>query len=205
MNVLIFGASGKTGKLTVERALAAGHAVTVFLHTPGDQPAKVRVLTGDAADPEAVRNAVADQDAVIDSIGGKTPYKATDLETTAARNIVAAMQKERVRRLIVVSMMGIGNSLEQAPFWYHYLLMPTYLHGATQDKTAMEAAVTAGGLDFVIARPPVLSDDPAQGSYTIIPAPATAHKITRADLAQFLVDSLIQNQYLGQAVVVANK
>ncbi len=204
MNVLVIGAAGKTGNLVVERALAAGHAVTAFVHNPDYAHGGVRVISGDAGNPSDVRRAVAGQNAVIDALGGKTPYKATDLETSAARNVVTAMQAEGVRRLIVISMMGVGDSAEQAPFWYEHLLLPTFLHGATPDKTHMEATVQADSIDYIIARPPVLSDDPATGSYTVIPSPNKAHKITRTDLAQFLVDQLTSDRYLGQAVVVAN-
>ena len=205
MNVIVFGASGKTGSLVVEKALAAGHVVTVFVHNAAHQKKDgVRVITGDASDSAAVRSAIAGQDAVIDTIGGKTPYKDTELERTAARNIVDAMQEQNVRRLIVVSMMGVGESSEQAPFWYEHILMPTFLRGSTKDKTAMETAVQASRLEFVIARPPILTEDPATGAVKILPPGTKGHKITRADLAQFLVDQLITNEHLGQAVVVAN-
>ena len=204
MNVIVFGAGGKTGSLVVEKALAAGHTVTAFAHAPASDHPGVRTVTGDAGDPLAVRTAIAGQDAVIDTIGGKTPYKDTELERTAARNIVDAMQAENVRRLIVVSMMGIGDSKDQAPFWYEHLLMPTFLRGSTKDKTAMEATVEASGLEFVIARPPILSEEAATGSVKVLPEHTQGHKITRADLAQFLVDQLTRDQYLGQAVVVAN-
>ena len=205
MNVIVFGAGGKTGSLVVERALTQGHAVSVFVHdTTHPQPGGVRVITGDAQDPQAVRAAISGHDAVIDTIGGKTPYKRTDLESTAARNIIAAMQAEGVLRLIVVSMMGIGESAENAPFWYEHLLMPTFLHGSTKDKTAMESEVQSSALDFVIVRPPLLTDDPAKGTTRIIGPGETGHKITRADLANFIVDQLTGNQYLGQAIVIAN-
>ena len=205
MNVVVFGANGKTGRLVVERAVAAGHTVTAFVRDgePG-QGANVRTVTGDAGDVSAVRRGVSGQDAVIDTVGGKTPYKDTELERTVARNIIEAMRVEGVRRLLVVSMMGIGDSSEQTPFWYEHLLMPTFLRGATKDKTAVETAVNSSGLDFVIARPPLLIDDPPTHSIQIIPAGTKGHKITRADLAHFLVDQLTQTEYLGKAVVVAN-
>ena len=204
MNVLIFGANGKTGKLVVEKALTAGHTVTAFLRTAAEIP-NVRVVTGDASDQASVRTAVDGQQAVIDTIGGKTPWKSTTLERVAASNIIAAMQAESARRLIVVSMMGLGSSRPQAPFWYKSLLMTTFLHGSTADKIAMEAAVTASHLDYTIVRPPILTEDAATGSILIPTPPAKAHKITRADLAQFLVDQITGTQYLKQAVVVANR
>jgi putative NADH-flavin reductase len=89
INVVVFGAGGKTGSLVVEKSLSAHHIVTAFVHdaTRFNHPG-VRVVVGDAADPVAVRKAVTGQDAVIDTIGGKTPYKDTLLERTAAQNIV---------------------------------------------------------------------------------------------------------------------
>ena len=203
MNVLIFGANGKTGKLVVEKALIAGHTVTAFLRTPAEIP-NVRVVTGDASNPAAVRAAVTGQQAVVDTIGGKTPWKSTMLEQTAARNIIAAMQAVSARRIIVVSMMGLGSSRPQAPFWYSSLLMATFLHGSTADKAAMEAVIMASDLDYTIVRPPILTETSATGSILTPTPPTKAHKITRADLAQFLVDQITGTQYLKQAVVVAN-
>ena len=203
MNVLIFGANGKTGKLVVEKALIAGHTVTAFLRTSAEIP-NVRVVTGDASNPAAVRAAVTGQQAVVDTIGGKTPWKSTMLEQTAARNIIAAMQAVSARRIIVVSMMGLGSSRPQAPFWYSSLLMATFLHGSTADKAAMEAVIMASDLDYTIVRPPILTETSATGSILTPTPPTKAHKITRADLAQFLVDQITGTQYLKQAVVVAN-
>jgi NAD(P)H-binding len=76
-----------------------------------------------------VLHAVRGKDAVINAIGGSTPYKTTLLESISLRNIVGAMNSEGVRRLNVISMMGIGESGVQAPFWYKNLLMPTFLCG----------------------------------------------------------------------------
>jgi putative NADH-flavin reductase len=76
----------------------------------------VHVVTGDATKLDDVLHAVRGQDAVIDAIGGSTPYKTTLLESTSVRNMIDAMKAEGVRRLIVISMMGLGESRVQAPF-----------------------------------------------------------------------------------------
>ena len=205
MKVLVFGATGKTGGLVVDCALAKGHEVTVLVRDAGRfQKPGVRVVTGDAIKAEAVREAMRGQEAVVEAIGGTTPYKATRLETTSARNIVQAMRAEGAKRLIVVSMMGIGESAAQAPFWYKYLLMPTFLRGSTPDKRGMEGEVRASGLEYVIARPPILKDGAATGVVKVLGSGETGHAITRADLAQFLVDQLEEDEYLGQSVTVVN-
>ena len=162
------------------------------------------MLIGDATKPSDVLNAVQGQDAVIESIGGTTPYKSTTLETSSITNIVNAMKSKGVKRLVVVSMMGLGQSSTQSPWWYRYLLMKTFLRGSTRDKSNKEAVVKNSGLDYIIARPPILKDDPATGSTKVIGLGVTGHAITRADLATFLVAQLKSDDHLRKAVTVVN-
>ena len=205
MNVLIFGGTGKTGKLVVERALTQGHTVTVLVRDPIKfKIPNVRVITGNATNPSDVLAAMHGQHAVIETIGGTTPWKSTHLESDAIHAIIHAMQEEGARRLISVSMMGIGDSRAQSPFWYRSLLMPTFLHGSTQDKTNKEAAITAEHVEYVIVRPPILKDTPATNHVHVLSPNATGHAITRADLANFLVDQLTTNTNLNRAVTVVN-
>jgi putative NADH-flavin reductase len=207
MKLLVVGAAGKTGKAVVEQAVAAGHQVTALVRSVKEFAplASVRVIEGDATDSVVVDSAVAGQDAVIDTIGGKTPYKETDLESSAARAIIASMQRNGVRRLIVTSMAGEGDSKANAST-YERLLMATFLRGADKDKAAMESAVEASGLDWIILRPAVLNDDAPTGDVRIFSAETNekAHKITRQDLAAFMLAQLSSNEQLGRAVTIAN-
>lgn len=207
MKILVIGAAGKTGTEVVKQALAAGHEVTAFVHQAENyQVADVRVVEGDATDSDGMNAAVLGQDAVLDTIGGKTPYKTTTLEASAATNIIAAMQRQGVRRLVVTSMLGEGDSKENAPFFYERLLISTFLRGANKDKANMESAVESSNLDWIILRPAVLSDDAATGHVQVFEADSgeKAHKITRADVAAFMIDQLSSDQYLHQAVTIAN-
>ncbi len=200
MNVLIFGANGKTGQAVVKRAIAAGHQVTAFVRNSeqNDVP-DVKLAKGDATNQADVDAAMQGQEAVVDTIGGKTPYKDTDLESSAAATIIASMKTNGVRRLIATSMLGVGDSKENAPF-YERLLVATFLRGADKDKSAMEAEVAASGLDWTILRPAILTDDEATGDVRVFPegADEKAHKITRADVAEFMVQQLSATNYLHQ-------
>jgi putative NADH-flavin reductase len=211
MKVLVVGAAGKTGRLVVERALAAGHQVTGLVHTndPKEEekhpyPAGMDAVHGDVRNPSRLETAMEGHDAVIDTLGGKTPFKDTDLESSAARVVIEGMAKVGAKRLIVISVMGVGESKEQAGFFYEHMLMPVFLRGALKDKTAMEDELNHSGLEWVLVRPPMLSDSDATGSVKMVPEGETAHKITRGDLAQFLVDQLTNDTYLGQTVTIAN-
>lgn len=206
MKILVIGAAGKTGAAVVDQALAAGHSITAFVHEADfDHNDAVRVITGDALDPAKISEAVAGQDAVIDTLGGKTPYKETTLERDVAHGIIAAMQQHGVRRLLIVSALGVGDSKANASFVYEHLLLPTFLRGSTKDKAAMEAEVSTSHLDWTIVRPAILTDDDAVGSVRIYTAADadTAHKISRQDVARFLLDELPRNTYFGQTVTIA--
>ncbi len=206
MNILVIGAAGKTGMAVVEQAMAAGHQVTAFVQNADEYKGpNVRVVEGDATDSAVMDEAVIGQDAVLDTIGGKTPYKATTLESSAARTIIDAMQRNGVRRLVVTSMLGVGDSEANAPI-YERLLVSTFLHGADKDKSAMESAVEASGLDWVILRPAILTDDPATGNVRVFSAETAekAHKITRPDVAAFMLAQLASDEYVHQAVTIAN-
>lgn len=206
MKVLVLGAAGKTGSAVVDQAVTEGHDVTAFVHNAGAYTrSDVRVVEGDALNPEQVRSAVAGQDAVIDALGGKTPYKDSTFETTAARIVITAMQTAGVRRLLIVSALGEGDSKANTSFVYEHLLMPTFLRGVVKDKAGMEAEVSASHLDWTIVRPALLTDDDPSGTIRVYEADDsdTAHKISRVDLASFLLRELPLATYSGRAVTVA--
>ena len=209
MKILVVGATGKTGRLVVDRALAAGHMVVALVHDPKDTekdplPAGAGIVHGDVQNPTRLEHAMQGCEAVIDTLGGKTPWKSTEHESNAARVVLEVMDRVGAKRLIVISVLGAGESIEQAPWMYEHILMPTFLHGAIPDKNKMESEIRASHVNWVLVRPPVLNDHDAKGTVNIVPPGEIAHHITRADLAQFLVDQLTSNQYLGQAVTVAN-
>ena len=209
MKILVVGATGKTGRLVVDRALAAGHMVVALVHDPKDTernplPTGAGIVHGDVQNPTRLEHAMQGCEAVIDTLGGKTPWKATELEANAAQVVLEVMDRVDAKRLIVISVLGAGESKEQAPWMYEHILMPTFLHGAIPDKNKMESEVRASHVEWVLVRPPVLNDDEPKGSVQVIPPGEIAHKITRADLAQFLVDQLTSDRYLGQAVTIAN-
>ena len=206
MKVLVIGAAGKSGEALVNEALAAGHKVTAFVRGAAQyKKANVRVVAGDVLDAAAVDVAVAGQDAVIDALGGKTPWKVTTMETSAAHNIVDAMRRNGVRRLLKISVVGAGESVNNAGFFNEHLLMRTFLRGLLVDKAGMETEIERSNLDWTLVRPPMLTD--AREDRRIARVLSTeggekAHKIGRADLAAFMVQQLESGRYVRQAVTV---
>ena len=207
MRVIVFGAGGGVGRQLVRQAIAGGHEVTAFVHSdPHDLTPGARIIEGDVLNPDAVRRAVAGHDAVLDAIGGQTPWKRTGLEPDAARNIVDAMRNEGVRRLVVTSAMGVGDSGEVAGSFYEYVLVPTFLRGTMKDKAEMERDLAAATeLDWVVVRPAALTDDEATGDVRVFAddEDGKAHKIARADVAAFMLEQLESDSHLRQRATIA--
>ncbi len=207
MNVLVIGAAGKTGEAIVKQALGQGHTVTAFVHDAKefDIPG-TRVIEGDILNAALVQTAVAGQDAVLDALGGHTPWKQTSLETNAARNIISAMKSHNVQRLLVISAIGVGDTKDLVPSWYEHLIMPTLLKGVMADKEHLEPVVEASGLDWTLVRTGHLVDGEATGKITFFEPHhgETAHKITRADVAAFMLDALAEGTFKQQAVNIAS-
>jgi len=207
VNVFVLGAAGKTGRLIVERAVAAGHDVTALVRDASryNTPLGVRVLRGDATDPATLAHAMAGQDVVIDAVGGKTPWRKTDLERTVARALVAAAQQHGTHRIIAISSLGVGDSTAHAPLLLRLLLLPTFLRGSTADKAAMEQEVEQAGIPYVLVRPAVLNDQPAAGTVRVLTGTEKGRQITRADVASFVIEQLTTDTHLNRAVTIANR
>ena len=76
--IVVFGASGSTGKLVVGQALEAGYQVAVVVRTPDAfklRDRNLEIIKGDVLRPTTFENAVKGKDAVISCLGsnGKEP------------------------------------------------------------------------------------------------------------------------------------
>lgn len=207
MIVLVVGAAGKTGQAVVDRALEHGHEVTAFVHrAEGYDVQHVQVRAGDAIDVAAVGAAVSGQDAVINTVGGKTPYKHTTLEAGMAAAILAGDAAPRCPPAHRHLERRRGRELRE-----HALLrqdpagdVPARGPGR-QDRDGGGGARQRPGLG--ITRPAVLTDKPATGDVRVLPlgSRARADSLTRTDLAAFLVAQLTSDTYLRQAVTLTNR
>jgi uncharacterized protein YbjT (DUF2867 family) len=167
MKLLVFGATGGTGRELVKQALAHGCEVTAFVRDPaklGDiTHASLHVARGDVLDPALVEKAVPGHDAVLCSIGAGA--ERTTVRENGTRNIVEAMEKVGVRRLICQSSLGVGDSRTNVGFFTKYVIVPVFLRHAFADHERQEAVVKQSALVWTIVRPPHLKDGPHTGTY----------------------------------------
>ncbi len=207
MKILIVGGSQGTGALCVKSALARGHQVTAFSRTPSKLQLEHERLSrkaGDFHDAAQVSAAMPGHDAVIITASSLSlaGFKATpDYFSRGTRFCVEAMKASGVKRLVVLSAQGAGDSRVTANWFIRTFVIDGLLKRAFADHDVQEALVKQSGLEFVIARPTRLTDGPAQGKYVKTAAlESVPSSISRADVADFLVESCEANPFVGKAV-----
>lgn len=203
MKLLIFGASGGTGRELVKQALEQNHVVTAFVRDPRKlriENNQLRIVTGDIIDYESVLNVVKGQDTVISTLGVNIRKKNTIL-SSGTKNIIRAMEEHGVKRFICVTTLGIGDSRGQLGFFYTWILCPLFLGNIFNDKERQEKYIKESLLDWTIVRPGQLVNGEKMGSYKIWtgkPNEPIEARITRADLADFILRHLDDEAYLRE-------
>lgn len=201
MRVIVFGATGKTGRHVTRLALQGGHEVTAFGRSVDrlDPEPGLSTFKGDVFDSGAVGAAVEGHDGAVVCLGSTGLRDGTTLATGTA-NIVAAVDGHGVGRLVVLSAAGVGDSWAQIP-WSSRLVFKTMLRKILADHRAQEAVAERSGSNWTIVRSAVLTDKPATGAVTATKTGATK-RISRADLASYLVGQLTDASLTGQAISV---
>ncbi|MGB3635699.1 MAG: NAD(P)H-binding protein, partial [Rubrobacteraceae bacterium] len=162
MKLTIFGASGRTGKLLVEQALAAGHEVTAFIRDPsklGISHEKLTVSEGDVKDSAPVLEAVAGADAVLSALG-HTKSSAKDVQTVGTQNIVAAMKESGVRRLVSLTGAGVSDPNDEPKVFDKVIttLLKLLQKDVLEDGENHAHVIEKSGLDWIIVRGPMLTE-----------------------------------------------
>lgn len=208
MNVLIFGATGGTGRELVRQALDRGHSVTAFARDPsalGERDG-LRWLAGDVLDATAVERAVAGHDVVLCVLGAPAT-KPGNVRSQGTRNIVRAMEDAGPRRLICQSTIGIAETRGLLPPLYRYIIVPFLLRRTFAEHERQEAAVRSSDLQWTIVRAAALTDGEPTGSYRhgFTPTEGSLEfEISRADVANFTIGLLSDDAYLHESPCVSH-
>ncbi len=217
MNVLVVGATGGSGRAAVKSLLAVGHKVTAFARRAdvlAPMGAGLRCVNGDVLEPADIERAVDGQDAVIVTLGisesalrvrlagsAGTPM---NVRSAGTRNTIAAMHKLGVRKLVVQTSYGVGETRNRLTLAYR-LVFALLLKPQIADTELQEQVVRGSGLDWVIVQPVNLTDlervDPCFAS----PEGNTlGMKISRAQVGRFLAEQAPAPHYLGRAVALSS-
>ncbi|MEV7285488.1 NAD(P)H-binding protein [Streptomyces sp. NPDC093252] len=209
MELTVFGATGGVGREIVRQALSAGHRVTAVVRDPARLPvtgAGVEVVRADLGDPGAVRAAVAGRDAVLSGLGART-RKAQGVTTRLTRTVLAAMEAERVRRLVVVSAAPVGPPAEGEGAVDRLVLgvVSAVLKDIYADLREMEGELARSAVDWTSVRPPRLQDKPLTGVYRRVIGgfPPKGRFLGRADVAHAMLAAVGDEGTVREGVGVA--
>jgi len=207
VKILVFGATGPSGRQLVQQALSQGHDVTAFARNPDVLSAdkRLRIVAGDTTrDVDKIAAAVHGQDAVVSALGRRKTFRSDNLIARSMHLIVPAMEQAGVRRLVVMSAFGVGESLRDAPLipriMYRVLLADIFA-----DKKTAEDEIRRSSLDWTIVYPVLLTDGPLTSHYRVgerlelrgLP------KISRADVAHFMLAEMKNRAFVRKVAVLS--
>jgi|JI10StandDraft_1071094.scaffolds.fasta_scaffold275516_3 uncharacterized protein YbjT (DUF2867 family) len=209
MNIAVFGATGLTGGLVVERALAAGHRVTALVRSPERvrrTHAQLTVIGGSPTSAADVEACVRGADAVIHclGVGGKGDGKPTTLISDSVKATLTAMQTHGVSRIVCMSNVGAGGS---GPWLVNRVVVPVFLRWLRPiiaDKDRMERALRAAPVEWIAVRLVGIVDGPVRSIRTSEDGRGLGFTITASSVAEFLLARATGAEFLRQTPSISN-
>ena len=223
MRVLIFGANGRTGRLVTAAALKAGHTVTGLVRkasslqpqegltivegTPLTQTDVEKAFDATPVDPVQAVLVSLNASRASDSPVAK-PVAPPFFVRDCVRTATAVMQRYGVKRIIVMSAFGIGDSFQQLPWLMKLVFRYTNMKYQMEDHDATDVDVRQStDIDWTLIRPVVLKEGDASTVKElgeIGRGVGLLSGITRASVAEFMISTAEQGSWSKKAVVIAN-
>jgi len=203
--LLILGPTGGTGRQLVAQALERGFAVTALVRDPSrltiSHP-RLTVVRGDVLDESSVEAAMRSQEAVLSALGHKRFFSPNRILSEGTRNILRAMEAHGVPRFVCETSLGIGDSAGRLGLYYTFFTIPVILPFYYWDKTRQERLIARSNVEWVIVRPGLLTNAEKRGRYRHglrVGSFLWTVRISRADVADFMLDQLTSDAYLRRA------
>jgi putative NADH-flavin reductase len=198
--ILVVGASGRTGGQVVRQAVDRGYEVTAFVRDPArvkGLPQAVRIVKGDGLDAGAIAKAVAGHDAVVVAVGDARTFVSAPI----IGNVIAGMKAAGVRRVILLSAYGAGDS----GHGIQGFLFRTALRRLNADKMEAERLLAESGLEWTAVRAVTLNEKPATGRFKgAVDVVVNGFRgLSRADLAAFMLNEIEANAFVRQRPILA--
>jgi putative NADH-flavin reductase len=206
--VTILGATGTSGRRVVDAALGAGHEVAVLVRDAArlESPEQLRVVVGEITDPDAVEQAVAGSVGVIWAVG-PTSNTADQpaLFETASQVLVDAMHRAGARRLVALSGAAVTIAGERKPLMHRLIsrFVGLAVRHVVEAKRREYEVFARSGLDVILVRPPRVVDGSPTGARMVDERP-TGARVTSGDLAEFMVEQLIDHRFVGRAPYISS-
>jgi putative NADH-flavin reductase len=212
MKITIFGATGDAGRQVLEQVLAEGYEVVAFVRNPSKITTRhkhLNIVQGELHDALNIEHAVNGVDAVI-SLLGPRPREDSKIKplTQGTQNIIAAMKKSSVRRLIIVSTPSASAPNDQPDFKFKILvsIIKNAMRPVYEEIINVAQIVRDSSLDWTIVRVSILNNNPKSGRVRAgyLGKGEVGVLLSRADMAGFILDELKNGNYIGQMPAISN-
>lgn len=214
MKILILGISGRTGRLVAEEALKRGHTVAGITRDitstviPGAE-----ITVGTPYDYDTVKKAIDGCDAVISTLNlfpvsqglFSKPSQPLDVMSVAMRNTVRLMKEKGIRRIVLMTAMGVGDSSGQMPWFFALLVKISSIRFVYADHAVQEKVLEESGLEWTIVRPVALRDDNKDLAvmHNLNGNGRITSFISRNAVAHFMLDCIEKGEFIRQKPAIS--
>ena len=215
-HLFLLGGSGRTGAHIIDYGLSTGHTITALVRDPRRvEPRQgLTLVEGTPLNPTDIGGAIDGADAVIVALNSSRksdrpwakPVSPPRLMADSVAHTTAAMEARGLRRIVVVSAFGVGDSLAREPFVPRLVIKHTNLNYTYVDHNHVDAEIRATDTDWTLLRPVALTDKPSDGrkpAVTDLEGPKPSFTIGREDVARFAVDIVDSGAYIHQAPILS--
>lgn len=204
--ITVFGANGKVGSLVVSLALKRNYRVVAYVHRGHNfsKHSNLVIQQGDIYNARDVAKAVTGSTMVISALGSwHTSRK--DILTSGMKNIIPAMEKHGIQRIVTVTGAGAwddGDHINILQKFLHSMLSkvaPKILHDGEEHIRLLRAS----NLDWTAVRSPTMTNWGKKDTYALrMKLPSPFATINRHSVATALLDLAASNQYINQSPVI---
>lgn len=218
MKILVLGATGRTGNVIVKQALERGLHVNALVRDTArlaSRDDQLKIFEGTPYEKKDIEKAIKGVDAVISAlnVNRKSDFPwarlvaPPDLMSRSIANSVELMKAQGIKRIIVISAAGAGDSKENTPGWFRWIINNSNIKYAYRDHDRQEELLKASGLDWTALRPTGLSGKESDKKLVITTkdGPRPGFMISRQAVAKFILDILEDPEYYSKAPVISQR
>ncbi|NUF11688.1 SDR family oxidoreductase [Acinetobacter oleivorans] len=210
--IALFGATGPTGRHIIEEALKQGYSLSVYTRDAKKLESfigRIEIIVGDLSNQDAIAKCIHSADVVISALGPNALKVQGDKPVMhGLANIIAAMKHAGVRRLIQISTAAYRDPKDSFVFKAHAfaLLFKVIARKGFEDIKATGELIANSDLDWTLVRIPNLKDGPSDGNVTVGWYGKTnlGMKLSRGNLAKFLVNQIVDKAFVRAAPAIAD-
>ena len=215
MKILLLGATGRTGKLVLEAAIKKKFSIHIFVRkTETIKPHEnLKIFKGSPQNLEILKNAAQECDAIISvlNISRKSDFPWSPLRTPndflseTISKMISIAEKEKIKRIVVCSAWGVGETKKEIPFWFRWLIACSNIGIAYKDHEKQEKLIIDSNLDWTIVRPTGLTNSKrkqhVKETYQNKPKPSLM--ISRFAVARYMIDALQKKELFKKTVTIS--